>query len=947
MGRFHLGLALLITLLAAGTGTRCFAYTNPVGCGYQDPAPIEYRGEYYFPQSMGSYVFLYRSRDLVHWEQDRLIFTHPQGRVIWAPELHVLNGKFYLYISDLVATCVGMKIKVAAADSLHGPYSLLNDSAISIPAAIDPSVFRSSSGDLYLTGAFFPGGDGGCGESWIRFWKMDDPATIAPGGQEGLTVSKPQQWWEWKVNEGPQAIEHKGLVYVLFSTNGSDRVDYNITSVSAPLGALEAWQPVLWRKPDYNPILSKRGPGPLPGDYCSASAVPGVWGTGHGSLVEGPSGLEDWFVYHRKRNTGINWTRDLAIDRLFWLQPNQTGASYGDIPYINGPTDSSDLLPADDPIQPLFADTFDPGVNTAKTPPGWAVLSGLWRVVSSGSLMQIGPPDGLRAAVTAPLAEDLVAQVWSRCTPSQSPESATGLMLKSPGGAWAGFVVRDVAGSVSAAYRVVDGTDTGWVELPDADKVDLASCSVWHKLRIDKAGRRLVFMLDGLQIGEAEGPEGPARAGLCSIGTAEFDGFRLTRGYRNGLETPVQTWAESRAGRGALGEWSITALHEPGVLGQPEWNVLRQNELGLDGGHIWKAAFHGDVSERYEFSVAVSEVERGTTSSFPKYGIYTSYTDEDNYSVAFLDPRNNVLATYGRRDGTVLGWQNSVLPLGFDSSKFNTLRVVRDGREQRFYVNETLLQTRTFRIPAGQVGLLVEDTRADYDDLRHIQLPPAEPEDSDGDGVPDAQDNAPLVPNPNQQDSNGDGIGDAADYMTLKLGELRDADSDVQAVVGPVSVTRVVDTQVGRLTYVTDSGRAAGLAVLGAPETLQPGVGLASLRGRRIASPAGEPVLDYHTALGAGDAFVVPLVMSARALHADSPANTGLLVSVTGLVVETEAGLALQDGSNQPVLLHLATGLQVEAGQFVRCTGVIGLELVDDEPRKVLRVTTQEDILPL
>jgi hypothetical protein len=36
-----------------------------------------------------------------------------------------------------------------------------------------------------------------------------------------------------------------------------------------------------------------------------------------------------------------------------------------------------------------------------------------------------------------------------------------------------------------------------------------------------------------------------------------------------------------------------------------------------------------------------------------------------------------------------------------------------------------------------------------------------EPDDTDGDGVPDAEDNCPAVPNPNQEDSDGDGTGDA------------------------------------------------------------------------------------------------------------------------------------------------------------------------------------------
>jgi hypothetical protein len=61
----------------------------------------------------------------------------------------------------------------------------------------------------------------------------------------------------------------------------------------------------------------------------------------------------------------------------------------------------------------------------------------------------------------------------------------------------------------------------------------------------------------------------------------------------------------------------------------------------------------------------------------------------------------------------------------------------------------------------GQVPEICGDgVDNDGDGLTDEDCPP---QDSDGDGVPDLQDNCNTVPNPDQMDSDGDGIGDACD----------------------------------------------------------------------------------------------------------------------------------------------------------------------------------------
>lgn len=926
----------LLTLVCAGALAQAAAaatYRNPVGCGFQDPAPVEYRGVYYLAQSTGTGVALYTSTNLYQWTYMQSIFSHPIGHVIWAPELHIVNGAFYLYISDLEAGCYRPRLRVARSDSLTGPYIL---QPLYVTAAIDPGVLVTDSGDSYLLGSYFPGGGDGCGPSELHIWKMNGPGDIAVGFAP-LTPSQPDQGWEWIVNEGPQALLHKGQVYCLYSANGADREDYCISYVKAPLSTLLTWTNGLWFKPPENPILHKRVAGPANPAYCG-TADPGVWGPGHGLLVTGPNAMEQWYVYHRKRLTAIDWTRDLAIDRTFWLRPNYAaGRDVGDRLFMDGPTDSSDTTAPAAPAAPTYSGAFDASGGLGKAAKGLSYLSGNWTVTGDSALFQSDASAGLKLAQAAQESADSVVEAWVKLRPGQELDGRAGI------GVWADAahgMLFALCANGQMSVRNLNGSDTGWVNWPIACVGGACDFTRYHVLRLEKAGGHYVFYLDNRRIGSLEGYSGVARAAIAADhAAADFDALKLTRGYTETFEGPAERWGDSLNGRPAIGSWSVVALRPPGALEQPEWRVLRQNDLGLTE-PLWQAAFYGPEAASYEFSASIAEVERGTASSFPKYGVYSCYHDEDNFSVAFIDAQYGVLATYGRVNGQVKAWQNAPLPAGFQASDFTTLRVVKSGSAQKFYVNGILLQTRTFNIPEGQTGLLVEDTRADYDDLTWIRGDNPLTLDFDADGVPDISDNAPLSPNPAQTDTDNDGIGDAAEYRSVALGAAYSETDGARLDLGSVSITRIF----GDRLYVEDTTRAAAIALADALPDLPEGLALANLRGEMITLPSGERALNYASAVPAGAQTLEPLGMAGGAFATEAPNNSGLLVRMWGRISGSTGALEISDGWGAPAPLLLPEGALVAPGDFVVALGVVSRT---DSGVKALRIAREADILTL
>ena len=97
----------------------------------RDPFIVTYQGIYYMygthvtPDAASCSLYVYRSRDLSNWEEPQLVFAVPEefwgGDPLWAPEVHLYNGRYYLLVTLLGKH--GLRgTQIAVADTPVGPF---------------------------------------------------------------------------------------------------------------------------------------------------------------------------------------------------------------------------------------------------------------------------------------------------------------------------------------------------------------------------------------------------------------------------------------------------------------------------------------------------------------------------------------------------------------------------------------------------------------------------------------------------------------------------------------------------------------------------------------------------------------------------------------------------------------------------------------------------------
>jgi GH43 family beta-xylosidase len=290
-------------------------FSNPVLPSGPDPWVIAHGGVYYYTHTLGNRIDLWRTDDITDLAdaERRTVWTPPaagpNAHSIWAPELHRLDGKWYLYYS---ATASGFRddrhrgvfvLENSARDPMKGQW--IDRGRINTArAGIDGTVFRHRN-TLYFAYSPYVGSVSG-----IAIAKMKNPWTIA--GDEVL-IAEPDKPWEnrggRRILEGPEFLESPtGRLFMTYSAGACWSDDYALGLLEARRGgALLSRQ--TWRKAP-EPVLKSAN---------------GIYATGHNGFFRSPDGREDWIVYHANPGPGMGCTAKRAphLGRMRWSRSGE------------------------------------------------------------------------------------------------------------------------------------------------------------------------------------------------------------------------------------------------------------------------------------------------------------------------------------------------------------------------------------------------------------------------------------------------------------------------------------------------------------------------------------------------------------------------------------------------------------------------------------------------
>jgi len=276
-------------------GARAEAYPNPLILQRADPHILRHTdGWYYFMGTVPEYdrLVLRRARTiagLAEAEEKVIWRKHaagPLGAHIWAPELHFLDGKWYVYFAAGAAEKIwDIRLYVlenSSPNPLEGEWierGRLDTGWESF--ALDASVFGHR-GRRYLIWA--QKDEAIKGNTNLYIAPLATPTRL---GGPAVCIARPELPWEqvrYWVNEGPVVLVRHDRVFLTYSAAGTGP-EYCIGLLTADANA-DLLDPRSWRK--------------HPTPVFATDEARGIYGPGHHSFTVAEDGVTDLLVYHAR-----------------------------------------------------------------------------------------------------------------------------------------------------------------------------------------------------------------------------------------------------------------------------------------------------------------------------------------------------------------------------------------------------------------------------------------------------------------------------------------------------------------------------------------------------------------------------------------------------------------------------------------------------------------------
>ena len=366
--------ALLLVLGACSNATTAprqppptCMFANPVVSG-ADPWVVQRDGWYYFVQSRNETIWVSKSRKLTEINANAVgVWTAPatgwNRDNVWAPELHYLDGKWYLYYAA-------------------GPTGPTNAEFVNQRSFVLESVSDDPQGAYIDKGMLYTGNDLATGSenTWAidltvgtingqRYavwsgWEVNNPsnhrvpqhlyiATMSNPwtiSSNRAKISSPVEPWErgteLDLQEGPEFLHNGASTFIIYSTRESWLPAYKLGQLRLNAPTADPLQPGSWTKS--GPVFA---------------GTTDVYGAGHAGFATSPDGTEQWILYHSKTLTTPGWNdRVIRMQKFTWKADGS--------PNFGLPSPAGQLLPlpsgeCTQTLGVLELDALDPGLAHA------------------------------------------------------------------------------------------------------------------------------------------------------------------------------------------------------------------------------------------------------------------------------------------------------------------------------------------------------------------------------------------------------------------------------------------------------------------------------------------------------------------------------------------------------------------------------------------------------